>query len=606
MHAFFEAYDLEMNTAPDPSIIRSGSSIKRITAIISVLALAATTLVAGFTSPASATPPRSTSAWGPSTALLTSNTLSNFQVRVSANGTRTVAIWTQQLGSNYYVLSSAGTVNGTSTNWSAPINVGTTNGTSDAPQIALSADGSKILAVWTSKDASPGRRIQARVATLSGNEANWSATTSALSPSDNHSFQPSVAMSSNGSRGLVSWGYVSPSTTNRVIQVVSSTISGNTANWGAPGTLTSDDSMAELPKVKLSADGTKAFGVWIKQLAGVSQVQSRSATVSGITSSWGTTSTLSSGSYQATLAGVDPAFTPNGSRALVTWRQFDGSDFRIRARAATVNGKTSAWGSTNNLSSSGTNAVLPKVSLSSNGSRAIAAWQDQDSNTVQISTAALSGSSASWSAVKNLSSSPSQAPNVALSADGALALVVWIAQVTNGYKVQASTGVVNGKSSTFTTTTVDSRYDGASGLAMASSANATRPTYILHGDKGDGAKAFATSGTAALLKGTQDLRSGTYPKSLKKKGTTTLNKASQTTIQGIALKAKVKITSVKRKKKNGKKLKGKCYVLKTTKNRSVTIKTFKRCTFKVAVTYSAAASSLYNAKSYSKAYKVKK
>lgn len=197
--------------------------------------------------------------------------------------------------------------------------------------------------------------------------------------------------------------------------------------WSAVSNLSLAGQSASNPRISISSDGSKATAVWIQSNGSNDIIQSRSATISGKTITWGAASNISANGQNANQPSI--SLSSDGSKAMVIWHHYNGANWVIQSRFATINGNTATWEATTGLSANGQNANQPHVSLSSNGNKAIAVWYryNGSNHIVQSKSATISGNTATWSTVTNLSATGQSAsdPESSISSDGSRATVVW-------------------------------------------------------------------------------------------------------------------------------------------------------------------------------------
>ena len=127
-----------------------------------------------------------------------------------------------------------------------------------SPQIGVSSDGTKAVAVWTRFDGSRNI-IQASTATIANNVATWSASVN-LSASGQVVDAPQIGVSSDGTKAVAVWRLFDGS--NYVVQASTATIANNVATWSASVDLSAIGQTAGAPQIGVSSDGTKAVAVW--------------------------------------------------------------------------------------------------------------------------------------------------------------------------------------------------------------------------------------------------------------------------------------------------------------------------------------------------------
>ena len=173
------------------------------------------------------------------------------QIASSADGTKLTATWYRYDGSNWIVQAATSTDSGTT--W-------TTHDLSAAlqnavdPQIVSSADGTKLAATWIRYDGS-NYIVQAASSTDSG--ATWSTAIDLSAASSDASFTQIVS-SADGTRLAATWSRIDGS--NYIVQAASSTNSG--ATWSTAIDLSAASSAVPFPQIVSSADGTKLTATW--------------------------------------------------------------------------------------------------------------------------------------------------------------------------------------------------------------------------------------------------------------------------------------------------------------------------------------------------------
>lgn len=361
------------------------------------------------------------------------------QIAISSDGTKATAIWIRSDGSNYIVQTASATISGNSASWSSVTDLSVTGLDGVSPQIALSSDGTKATAVWAH-----GGIIQAACASVSGNLASWSSTTD-LSLGGEAAFSPQIALSSDGTKATAVWWRFDMGL--GVIQTASATVSGNTASWSSVTDLTATGVDAVEPQIALSADGTKATAIWrrIHGMAADYVIETASATLSGNVSTWGATSFLSAEGQPAQDNKM--GLSADGSKVTVVWVRFDGSTNIVQSISGTISGNTASWGSVSDISEAGQDALIPQISLSSAGTRATAVWmRSNGTNTIiQAISALVSGTSATWGTVTDLSAVGQNAsfPKMAMSSNGLAATAAWHRGSGANNKVQSASALIS-------------------------------------------------------------------------------------------------------------------------------------------------------------------
>ena len=183
----------------------------------------------------------------------------HLQVAISATGTNIVAIWCEDDSGGNTLIETSNSVN-SGASWLAPTATVALSDTSKEgvePQVAFSG-GTQVTAVWRWKDGSSGV-----IQTLTSADAGvtWPAISTAktLSGASDQAYDAHLDVSANGALMTVIW-YISAT---RTVQASSSSDSGVT--WSATPTDLSVSSGPREPKPRLAAstDGTKLVAVWI-------------------------------------------------------------------------------------------------------------------------------------------------------------------------------------------------------------------------------------------------------------------------------------------------------------------------------------------------------
>jgi len=211
--------------------------------------------------------------------------------------------------------------------------------------------------------------------------------------------------------------------------------------WGATSDLSDTFQKAINPKIATSTDGTRATAVWLRW----DIIQSASATISGNTADWGNVKDLSIAG-QAVGELPDIALSDDGTKATAVWRAFDSTfgKYVIQSASATISGNTADWGDVKVLSDLTLDANIPQIALSSDGTMAMVVWSTLS---VRYFVAAIpgtiSGNTATWGVVKPVSPELEEVPSypeIAISSDGTKAMVVW----SNNGIIQSRAGEMAG------------------------------------------------------------------------------------------------------------------------------------------------------------------
>ena len=346
------------------------------------------------------------------------------------------------------------------------------------PQVLNSADGTKATAIWLRNNGS-NLILQTASATVSNNVATWGATTD-LSATGISANEITLALSSDGTKATAMWtrhdGF-----SYFVLHTASATISGNTASWGSTTDFPILSGSVQYPALALSSDGTAGTAFWTKDYGSYSTVQTASVTISGNTASWGSVTTLtpSSGGSGSPQVGV----SSDGTLATAVWQRYNGTNTLIGTASATISGNTADWSSVTDISASGRNANLPQVGVSADGTMATAAWyRNNGSNEIiQSISATISGKTASWGSVTDISDTGRSAysPSLKVSTDGTKATAVWYRSNGTNTLIQAKSGTISGNTSSWgTVSDISATGKDNSVSSLALSADGTKAVAI--------------------------------------------------------------------------------------------------------------------------------
>lgn len=222
------------------------------------------------------------------------------------------------------------------------------------------------------------------------------------------------------------------------------------ASWSTPPYDLSDGLVAaQAPRVEISSDGTKATAVWSRGASPSARVpQSASATISGNSAIWSAPIDLSANASASPTPQV--SLSSDGTKAIAAW---SGPNGVIQASSATISGNSATWSLPIDLS--GTGAYSAQVSLSEDGTRATVVWaRSNGSNySMQASSATIVGNVANWASPVDISVSLAAAyePDVSISGDGSKATAVWRRSNGSNGIVQASSATIIGNAATWST-----------------------------------------------------------------------------------------------------------------------------------------------------------
>lgn len=340
----------------------------------------------------------------------------------------------------------------------------TTTRSYDPVSIAVTPDGSKQIVVWESTDSGV-RTIKSASATLTGGVALWgsTATVATLTASDG---RPNIVLSWDGTRATAVWQ--DQSGDFEKIRSASATISGTTQTWGdASDVNTSNNGIAEVPKVALSAGGDLAVVTWYALISGQYKIMARAAGISGTSQNWEAAEQVLTG-FPSGWDAYRPAIDMNDSATGATVAYYAANyaltpnEGGVYSNSATITSgtfplyiPTVSWGSTGivNIPGSGGVANDVDVALSNGGLTAIATWTANGSPaSVQTNIASIAGNTATWGAVVTLSDPGDSAGSsqVAISNDGSRATAVWSQQTgSNTYVARARSATIAGTTGTW-------------------------------------------------------------------------------------------------------------------------------------------------------------
>ena len=254
---------------------------------------------------------------------------------MSSSGVGVTVVWAKAAsGGTSIIRTRTGTVNGTTASWGSITDLSAPGFYSKNPTVAVSADGTKATAVWARAVVdSTGRAVapilvRTRSASISGNAADWGATT-VLSSTTDSSGDPLVGMSSDGTSVTATW--IRRTATNFAVESSSASVVGNVASWGSSTSVSGDGKAFRRHFLSVSPDGSKALSTWIRMVGSTLVGQGSSGVVSSANQLWGSVFNISSPPQSS--AGLTGVLAVDGSLALLGWLQNNGSG-RYIARAS--------------------------------------------------------------------------------------------------------------------------------------------------------------------------------------------------------------------------------------------------------------------------------
>ena len=210
-----------------------------------------------------------------------------------------------------------------------------------------------------------------------------------------------------------------------VVGLVAPTLAG--AEWTTSVALSAHGVDAQQPRVAVAADGDAVF-TWTRSDGANDLVQARARSAAGTLSAVQTLSAAGQDAFNAEVA-VDA-----DGDAVITWQRFDGTHFRVQARARSAAGTLSA---VQTLSAAGQHASHPEVAVDADGD-AVFTWLRFDGGNYRVQARARSALGA-LSGRQNLSPGGKDAllyPQVGVDADGD-AVFTWTGFHEGDYRVQA-------------------------------------------------------------------------------------------------------------------------------------------------------------------------
>lgn len=380
------------------------------------------------------------------------------QVAISNDGTKAILVWGQYDGSDYFIRSKTATISGNIATWSDVTELATSGSILSSPHVALSDDGSQAIVIWLDSSTVV---VKSKTASISANTATWSSE-STLSAGSTNTFYPQVALSADGSQAIALWTRNNGS--DDIVQAATASISANSATWSSATDLSTDNSA--YTELAISDDGTKAIAVWSEFNGSTGfDVRSKTATISSNTATWSSVSTLSDGVREAYSPEV--ALSADGSSAIAIWRYHDGTGsfhtYTTQSATASISSNTATWSAATSLNSAGNNTEFPhgRVALSADGTRAIAIWRRSDGSNflAQSKTATISANTATWSATTDISSTGADAyeTRVELSDDGTKAIALWLRAEDDesAMNLQTRTATISANTATWSSEVTD-------------------------------------------------------------------------------------------------------------------------------------------------------
>lgn len=398
-----------------------GNFLRRVASLAVLCALALASSIK-ISSPAYSVP-----SWTVLSDIATENTPEEGDLAVSADGSVVHAVWRAYVGGDFQIQSarySSGSWSGVTTHTSGSVNA------YDA-RIFSSDDGSIVTLSWTMTGPSSNRDIY--VASSSDSGATWSSPFR-LSNSSYNSWHQVIGGSSDGSVQYVSWNEWDGM--GWFVKLWKSSDSG--VSWSLVDTL-SGSGVDGRGGIAVSDDGATVRLIWRRLVSGTYQAETKFSTNSG--GSWSSVRVLSDIFVRTHAFEPRIASSSDGTVVYAAWR--DGSPTEVRVQQSSDSGATwAAWtfpgtGSRQQLSSS--------VAVSDDGTIAAVSWRETDgSNFLARVAVYTSGSPTSFTLSE--AGQTVEAPVLTSSGDGSTIVVAWVRPDGANESVQAATSSNSGSS----------------------------------------------------------------------------------------------------------------------------------------------------------------
>ena len=167
---------------------------------------------------------------------------------------------------------------------------------------------------------------------------------------------------------------------------------------------------------------------------------------------WSPEATVSGTGLSA--AEMEIAVSDDATTAIATWSRSDGTNLRVEAATASIGRSGVTWSTPVLLSAAGQSAGAPSVAISANGATAVVAWNRSDGSRqrAQAVVGSISGGVATWGAVDTLSDSSQNVGylDLALDGSGQIALLAWRRYDGAKWRAQSVVGTISGGVATWT------------------------------------------------------------------------------------------------------------------------------------------------------------
>ena len=417
--------------------------------VATLLASALVALTVGAVSAAPANAAVPTASWGPETVMSANG--ADVQIAASSDGKRAVAAWV----SSGVLQTNAATIVGNVATWGSPVQVSTTGETADNPDIAVSASGGQAVVVWQERTGSGAPWIPRSAAGLvSGTTTTWGATNDFTAGTTSGAGKTRTRISADGTRATYLWR------SEDVVQSASAVVNGLSQTTGAVTTFDTPDTSTTGQSISLamSRDGSRTAAMWVNGFNDDSppseaSMETAHASVSGNSASWSTPTTISTNAAGDTYPDIE--MSDDGTTIAAIWKQFGTDDALEVPVSASASWNSSVnWGTLTQLAPNNIEVDVVTLGLSADGKTALAIYEDQVTvtadGTVASRSAAIAGSVQTWG--------PEETPtgtgdidemDTALSADGRVGIAVWEGNLTVGDSLNGAAVDVDGSSHTW-------------------------------------------------------------------------------------------------------------------------------------------------------------
>jgi hypothetical protein len=302
--------------------------------------------------------------------------------------------------------------------WTAPVNLSAAGQSAFSPQVAVDTDGDAVF-TWARSDGS-----KYRVQALARSAAGVLSGVDDLSASGQSAYSPQVAVDTAGD-AVFTWERSDGSGAFCCLRIEALARSA-AGVLGPVQTLSAAGQDGFGAEVAVDTDGDAVF-TWSRFDGTYYRVQARARSAGGVL-----------GPVQNLSAAGQNAFDPqvaidSAGDAVCTWQRFDGTNYRVQARARSAAGVLSA---VQTLSVAGQDATLPQVAVDTNGD-AVLTWQRSDGTNSRIQARGRSAAGA-LGPLQTLSPAGQDAfdPQVAIDSDGD-AVLTWRRSDGTNSRVQA-------------------------------------------------------------------------------------------------------------------------------------------------------------------------